>query len=106
MSIKLITINSKSYLGKLNVSDTTITLVKSLKVSKVNENSLAEYLRQKNLKQLRTITFGGNDISYGETDLTIEEKLIYKSLKMRMKQAKATATILTINQTFEDLLGK
>ena len=101
-----ITVNGKSYIGKLNEDDGQLILTKAMQCDSVKRPTIQEYLKRKNLGELDTEVFGGQGISYSVAEFTDEQTMPLTICKLAMKQAKRVAAKGMENDIFDGLLGK
>jgi len=96
-NLKVITINSTTYLGELKEDK----IINALKCEKeILENDLVEWLRKKNIKELYTIEIKGN-ITYQCRDLTESFKLKLKAYVAEFELVKEQALCLLQNSYFK-----
>jgi len=105
--MKQVIVNGVSYLGDLEVTENGVVVKDAIQVGDVvTRADVTRYFEESNVGNLKSVTFGGNGISFSEMELDDDIKNYLQIAELVMNQAKSVAVRKLENAEFRSELGK
>jgi hypothetical protein len=105
--MKQVIVNGVSYLGDLEVTDNGVVVKDAIQIGQVvTRADVTRYFEESNVGNLKSVSFGGNGISFSEMELDDDIKNYLQIAKLVMDQAKSVAVRKLENTEYRNELGK